>query len=290
MNPFDLAFPDMPTYEGQWQPIYFEPVVGSGERITIAVAAIGSTGEFKVVQAIRTELLECLYGINANRIHSMINLIITSSNNYIKKNQTLSSWPAPFDGVILGPPTRALDTELNGIIKQAITFSSSLSSLALDAEREDDEQVQPKRYAAQFSKNIQNELNQINPKLLESFNQKIQVSDSDVMTTYGFMNDQYVSNFGLLIPTRMSNSLNSIKAKLFDIEVLKKSNYLMIPESFEVIIGAPSLSDPTLSDKAIHRVKNTLEMIEEIASKEDINVFRAENARSAAQHINELAA
>jgi hypothetical protein len=36
MNSFDLVFPEMPTYQGYWQPIYFEPVVGSGERITVA--------------------------------------------------------------------------------------------------------------------------------------------------------------------------------------------------------------------------------------------------------------
>ena len=290
MNSFDLEFPVMPTYKGYWYPIYFEPVVGSGERITVAVAAIGTLGEYQVIQAIRTELLECLYGIHAPRIHSMIDLIISSSQTCLKQNKDLSKWKAPFDGVILGAMVDALDTGLKGILKQGIRLSSSLSSLALDAERDDEEELQPKRYASQFSKNIQQELKLINPTMLSSFNQKVQISDSEIMTTYGFMNDNYASNFGLLIPTRMSISLNSIKAKLFDIEALKKSAYLMKPERFDMIIGTPSLDDPTLSDKAIDKLKNTLEMIEEIAFKEDINIFRADNAHSAAAHINQFAA
>lgn len=290
MSTIDMIFPEMPLYEGSWQPIYFEPVVGSGERVTIAVAAYGVTGEFQIIQSIRSELLECLYGINAPKIHSMIELILLSSRNYFKQYKTLDSWKPPFDGVFLGHVSRALDEDLPGILKQAIRFSSSLSSLALDAERDEEEELQPKRYSAKFSKNIQTELHSINSSLNDSFNQKVKVSGSDVLTTFGFMNDRYVSNFGLLVPTRMSGSLNSIKAKIFDIEALKKSSYLMVPERFEVIIGTPSFSDPTLSDKAVTRLKDTLEMVEEIALKEDICVFRAETAFAAAEHINKVAA
>ena len=288
MNSFD--FPEMPTYSGYWQPIYFEPVLGSGERITIAVVAIGNTGEFQVIQAIRTELLECLYGNRASHIHSMINLVIASSHKCISKYKNLLEWQAPFSGLILGEGVQALDKDLNGIVRQAIQFSSSLSSLAIDAERDDDEQVQPRKYASQFATNIQKELKIINPSLNDCFNQKIKVSGSDVMTSYGFMNELYASNFGLLLPTRMSTSLNSVKAKIFDIEALKKSNYLMMPEHFEMIIGTPSLDDPTLSEKAVIRLKNTLEMVEELALKEDIKVFRVNTAIDAANHINSVAA
>ncbi|EIN5961132.1 hypothetical protein ACYVL9_002966 [Vibrio fluvialis] len=290
MSSIDMIFPEMPEYKGAWQAIYFEPVVGSGERVTIAVAGFGVSGEFQIIQSIRSELLECLYGINAPRIRSMIDMVIQSSRAYYSREKTLKAWKAPIDGVFLGQLTQALDYDLTGILKQAIRFSSSLSSLALDAERDDEEEDQPKRYSAKFSKSIQTELYAINSALDDSFNQKIKVSESDVLTPYGFMNDRYVSNFGLLVPTRMSGSLNAIKARIFDIEALKKSNYLMKPQRFEVIIGTPSFSDPTLSDKSIIRLKDTLEMVEEIALKENINVFRAESALEAAKHINVMAA
>ncbi|AVF75857.1 hypothetical protein AL539_20060 [Vibrio alginolyticus] len=290
MSSIDMIFPEMPQYEGSWQAIYFEPVVGSGERVTIAVAAFGVSGECQIIQSIRSELLECLYGINAPRIRSMIDMVLQSSRTYYRSEKTLQGWIAPFDGVFLGQLTRALDDDLTGILKQAIRFSSSLSSLALDADRDEDEDVQPKRYSAKFSKNIQTELYNINSSLDDAFNQKVKVSESDVLTAFGFMNDRYVSNFGLLVPTRMSGSLNAIKARIFDIEALKKSSYLMMPERFEVIIGTPSFSDPTLSDKSIVRLKDTLEMVEEIALKENINVFRAETALDAAKHINRMAA
>ncbi|MFT4927515.1 MAG: hypothetical protein ACI8WB_003626 [Phenylobacterium sp.] len=289
MSAFNLTFPEMPSYQGSWQSIYLEPVIGSGERITIATVAISASGEYKVIQAIGDELLDCLYGTHAIQMQNMIDLIISSLNNCLAEHGRLECWQAPIDGVILGQSSVALDTDLDGILRQAIRFTASLSALALDADRTDDE-LQPKKYAAQFAANIQEELRRINPSLLNAFNQKVKISQSDILTSFGFLNDRYVANFGLLIPTKMSVSLNSIKAKLFDIESLKKSNYLLMPNKFEVVIGIPALDDPTLSDKAIHRLRSTLEMVEELAFNENIAIYRAENAKSAAQHIIKFAA
>ena len=289
MNSLDQMFPKMPSYRGVWAPVFLEPIVGSGERVTIAVIAISKNNEYKVIQAIRNELLDCLYGMNSVNIQDMIDFVIKSFHTTIKKNNTIDNWVSPFDGVILGKKVEAIDESLDGILRQAIRFSSSLSTLALDADRNDDE-VQPRRYAEQFSKNIQSELKLIKPWLLSSFNQRIKLSDAEIMTSYGFINDRYASNFGLLIPTRMSVSLNSVKAKLFDLEKLRKSQYLMKPTTIEVIIGTPYLEDPTLTDKSVERLKSSLEMIEEFAYKEDIKVFRAESAKVAAEHISLIAA
>ena len=52
-----------PLYQGAWQAIYMEPIVGSGEKITIAIMALGiDKKDTKVIQAIRPELIDCLYG------------------------------------------------------------------------------------------------------------------------------------------------------------------------------------------------------------------------------------
>ncbi len=40
MSVLDSIFPELPTYKGVWHPIYLEPIVGSGERVTVAVVAI----------------------------------------------------------------------------------------------------------------------------------------------------------------------------------------------------------------------------------------------------------
>ncbi|MFC4653542.1 hypothetical protein ACFO3I_00755 [Rheinheimera marina] len=289
MNTLESLFPSNPNYAGRWHAIYLEPIVGSGEKISIGVLAIGADSQYKVIQAIRAELLDCLYGSQAENMQSMIDWVLTSAREELKQHGTICKWSPPFSGVKLSKEYQAADENIEGILKQAIRFTSSLSTLALDAEREDDE-YQPRKYSEHWTKSISDELKIIAPHFGSNFNRKIKVGDANILTTYGFLTDQYVTNFGLLIPTRLSASLNTIKAKLFDLETLKRSNLLIKPEKYEIIIGTPSFNDPTLSDKSIKRLKETLGMISELSEDENIGLFQAESASQAANHIFEVAA
>lgn len=289
MNTLEELFPSEPTYFGTWQTLYLEPIVGSGERISVAVVAIGNNNQYRIIQAIRTELLECLYGAQSQNMQSIIDWLIESASNELKIHRSLSEWAAPFGGVILGSMHPAADDSIEGILKQAIRFTASLSTLALDAEREEDE-FQSKRYSEQWATSIFEEIKTINPHLSNCFKKRLKISESNLLTSFGFMNEKYVSNFGLLVPTRLSTSLNNVKAKLFDLEALKKSQVLIKPQIYEIIIGTPSLSDPTLTDTSVKRLRETIDMVTEVAASEDIKLFRAENAREAAIHINEIAA
>jgi len=289
MKEFENIFPESPDYNGTWHAIYMEPIVGSGERITVAVAAIKSKSEFKVIQAIRSELLDCLYGAQSSNMQNMINWLVESASKFISDVGSLDQWVAPFDGVNCTKSTHATDINLDGVLRQAIRFSASLSTLSLDAERMDEDQ-QPRRYIERWATNIANELAIINSDLTPYLRQKIKIGTSKVYTNYGFLNDRYVSNFALLMPSNLSSSLNTVKAKLLDLETLKKSQYLLMPEKFEMIIGTPPFSDPTLSDKSLDNLKNSIELVKEIAGQEGVSVFNTDNANEAATQINKSAA
>lgn len=289
MNTLEELFPSEPTFYGTWQTLYLEPIIGSGERISVAVVAIGSDNQYRIIQAIRSELLECLYGKKSQNMQSIIDWLIESASNELKIHRSLSEWVAPFDGVKIGSIHPAADDSIEGVLKQAIRFTASLSTLALDAEREEGE-FQPKRYSEQWATSIFDEIKTINPNLSKCFKKRLKISESDVLTTFGFMNDKYVSNFGLLVPTRLSTSLSNVKAKLFDLEALKKSQALIKPQVYEIVVGTPSLSDPTLTDTSVKRLRETIDMVTEVAASESIKLFRAESAREAAIHINEIAA
>lgn len=289
MNTLENIFPDNPSLKGVWHAIYLEPIIGSGERITVAVAAITSSSEFSVIQAIRSELLDCLYGMQAQNIQNMITWLISSATEFITSSGSLDGWKAPFEGVICTDATHASDSSIDGILKQAIRFSASLSTLSLDAERDEDDQ-QPRKYTSRWATHIADELKLINPSLLPFLKQKISLGGSGVQTTFGFLNDKYVSNFSLLIPSNLSSSLTSVKAKILDLESLRKSQLLIQPEKFELIIGVPSFSDPTLSDRSLTNLRRNFELVRELAEQEGIAVFSADNASQAAQQIHDSAA
>ena len=289
MNTLDNLFPENPSFKGTWHAIYLEPIVGSGERITVAVAAINSKSEFNVIQAIRSELLDCLYGVQSQNIQNMINWLIDSASKFIQSSGGLENWKAPFEGVVCTDATPASDNSIDGILRQAIRFSASLSTLSLDAERDNDDQ-QPRTYTARWATHIADELRTVNPHLTSYLKQKIKIGGSGLQTTFGFLNDKYVSNFALLMPSNLSSSLTSVKAKILDLENFKKSATLVKPEKFELIIGTPPFSDPTLSDRSLTNLKKNIELVKEIAEQEEISVFNTDNANQAALQINKSAA
>lgn len=288
MNTLENLFPKAPAYKGVWHAIYLEPIVGSGERVTVAVAAIASQSEFNVIQAIRSELLDCLYGTQSQNIQNMINWLIESATDCIKVAGCLDNWDVPFEGVICSDPVQALDGNIDGILRQAVRFSASLSTLSLDADRDDDQQ--PKTYSSRWATSIAEELRVINPQLTSFLKQKIKIGDTRIQTSFGFLNSSYASNFALLVPSNLSSSLTTVKAKILDLETFQKSQFLTKPEKYEIIIGTPSYSDPTLSDKSLSNLKNNIEFIKEIAAQEKIQVFNTDNACEAAKHISESAA
>lgn len=144
MNTLDALFPVIPSYSGHWRTIYLEPIIGSGERIAIVVFAIGSDRRLKVAQSIRVELLDCLYGLQAGNIQSMIDWIILSLHDAYKSKGNLDNWIPPFGGVTCGAFIEAADHDIDGILKQAVRFTASLSNIALDADRTEEEE-EPKR-------------------------------------------------------------------------------------------------------------------------------------------------
>lgn len=249
MNLIDIDFPELPTFKGQWYAIYLEPVIGSGERLTIANAAIGGDGQAKVIQAIRPELLDCLYGEKADNMQSLIDWVVQSAQAHLCNTHTMTDWKPPFGGVFTSNSNDALDADIDGILKQSTMLSSSLGNIAMDAKRSTEESF-GKKQGDRFAKSIRGEMEQVNNRLLSGFGTKVKLSSIDISTTMGFLNDRYMANFAVMSPSNVTGSLQSIKSKMFD----------------------------------------SLKMLEECATKDNMSLFRANNAKDVALHINSLAA
>ena len=118
-------FPPMPPCRGVWLPIYIEPIMGSGERITIIIAAVAKV-EGKAIRAISTDTAMRLYGHKA--LSDQIELILVSVQEFLKKNQNIEAWKPPLSGVFIGRLRDAASNDIDGIINQGLTMSASLYS------------------------------------------------------------------------------------------------------------------------------------------------------------------
>ena len=277
-------FPQIPNFKGEWRAIQLEPIIGSGERITVAISVLGQNGEHKAIQAIRPELLECLYGNKSKDMMKLIELIIQSVSS---QSDNLQEWKPPFEGLILSKAHHTSSKDIYGILRQAIQLSSSLSKLSLAAEHyEENISEQVKTAESRRSASIENEVITKNKKLRTFFNVSAKIGNSQIKTRFNFLTDNYASNFAVFNPHSASQSTTIIKSKLVDLERLEKAQGLFNVEKRELILGLPDFkNDVTLSDKVIKNAENYLIMYEEIASSQEIKIFKTSTPALAAKHL-----
>ena len=118
-----------PLIKGEWMPVYFEPIFMSGERITIAIAAISEKNDILVFNTLRLPIIKTIYKERAEEIIGLIELTTNSLHKFIVENKTLRNWTPPLKGIILGNITPAEGVEFKHIVNQGIRASSSFSVL-----------------------------------------------------------------------------------------------------------------------------------------------------------------
>ncbi|MDY5106087.1 MAG: hypothetical protein SPE78_02910 [Actinobacillus minor] len=284
-------FPELPRFKGEWRAIQLEPIVGSGERITVAISALGQNGEHKAIQAIRPELLECLYGNKAKDISNLISLILYS----VKAQHTnLNEWVAPFEGVIMTSAQKTISEDIDGILRQAIQLSASLSSLALTVEHNEETQSsQVKKENARWANTIKELVISRKPALKVYFDAQYQATEkSPIKSKLSFAAPNYVANIGILQPTRLSPSVQSLKSKILDIEIFNDNLPLFKEREItkEIIVGIPNIEeDITLSNRNIQSIKDYVELLHEISDKQNILLHTVNSHNQAANRIIRMA-
>ncbi|MVT81193.1 hypothetical protein [Pantoea agglomerans] len=287
----DLSiFPVKPTYSGKWWAISFEPIVGSGEKINAIIVVRGDDGKFSVNQSIRDEVLEAIYGTKSYAIKDMIIWVKRSLQSHLEVKKHLSDWSSPVSGFLVSKTSNALDDTLLGIAKQAMRLTASLGTLTLEAERDEEDDRPNQKQSEQWARKIYDEALILNPKLADSFGSRIQLSSTKLHTKFGFYNDKYASNFGLLVPSRLSASISSVKAKVYDLESLTRSEMILKPDVLDVIVGIPSFDDPTIPPKTLDSIRGHVDEMTELALRENINFITVNTASQAAQRIVKIAA
>ncbi|EPJ7982317.1 hypothetical protein L4Z68_001324 [Pseudomonas aeruginosa] len=115
-------FPPLPEHEATWQAIYMEPVMCSGERITVAVIAFDRDG-CEVLKVLTQPRLSALFGPQADAMSSMIDMVVEAASRQ-GATGSLEGFQSPLSGVSLGKPREALGDDRADVLQQAASLSS----------------------------------------------------------------------------------------------------------------------------------------------------------------------
>lgn len=259
-----------PLIKGEWMPLYFEPILMSGERITIAVAAISENNDTIVFNTLQLPIIKAMYKERAEEIIGLIDFITDSLRQFVIENKTLRNWIPPLTGVIKGKITPAEGIEFKHIVNQGIRASSSLSVLYTGLENVKEEKIHERVTTA-----VKDNLISINKEYRKYLNKPIDLNDTR-KRHYSFLNPNFTSN--IVIATNGSYSINSGLVKVMDIIDLR-SEPMWGFKKLEIIITKPLRKK---MDEAVSK------QIQDMAMRYNVPFFIIDSTPiDIAQHIHE---
>ena len=275
-DPKGIDFPKRrDAVHGEWAPIYIEPVVGSGERICVGVAAVNDSAAL-VVPVVAVDRLECIYGNGVDAILLASRVALEYTRDTLGKHgvRALKTWKAPMDGLYIGPGVRSEGATLEEIARTGMTASSSLVEKLADTDEEAEG-----RGGGMTTNRLEELIKQrviaVRPPLEGRFRVQRQVRDNARPATIGFIGEKIAANFGMLLPGRLGPLVDVSKAKLWDLAQLRgdvKSGELFSQQlnRFELLLYRPRDESPEYSLRQMRGIQEAVVELEAEADKVDI--------------------
>lgn len=242
----DLSeFPQMPSYEAEWAPVYLEPIIKSGERLTIAVVA-RSGNDVSGCLAISEKALKCLYGEQASGMRRMMTVALEQAIEHARHSFD-GEFRSSIQGVKLGRLRQGLGTNMRHILQQACSLSASLSSVHADLL-----EMEPEEDAITIEHNLSQLRSDIQAKVLDAlpytrsrFN--IPLNQHLVEGARGnlfFAGNKVAANVARIKPSRqISRHVDGAKSRLWDLHQLKHKAHDMPQTHFTLLIWTPTSLD-----------------------------------------------
>lgn len=297
MKDFMASFPSVPTCFGEWMAIYLEPMVNSGERITIAIAAKTFEGEYAVHRALTEPQLRCLYGSKADDINSLIAIITNSLSIHLGKSSDMQAWLPPFTGVEFGSIHQAADESLNGILSQGLERCASLSQL-IDESDEDllesqEQQEIARGMQTRWRDSVLTSVKQLNSSLIDSFGSRLNPYKKKNLEV-DFSSKKLVAGMVMLpLGQGLADAERAAKIRLHDLLQARHMHRDLVGNDeaqFEIIVQTEDLLGPRATKRTRNRVNSTLQRIRYASSIDEISFFEGNTPTQVARHIVERAA
>lgn len=271
----DSLFPSIPAFYAQWKAIYFEPVVNSGEKITVLIV-VKTKDSIEAYEALHPTVIDNLYGSKSKSFISLVQLI---KKELIKNNGEV---PTAFEGVSDGVWHAAQSSDLKGIFRQGLYKSASLGAVALKGLYESDETyIDNDQIDNRWSNRVKQALLELAPNYIDNFDVKIKVG-RDVKINCGFHTGLYTAKFNIC----SSQTISRMKANLMDLQILDSHH---VSDRFDLILQLPSDSDLRVSQKSLALMRENISILkDEIKEKRNINIFSCNTEYEGAIRIIEM--
>ncbi len=280
-------FPKLPNYPFSWRSIQVEPILLSGERITIGAIIQGVDKALVAAKLISASKLKKVYGNEfGSKISDALSICVNSAEEFYLNKSLTTEWTPPLGGFYLNNVNSSVAENIEEALMIAASYCSSFS-VSLDSERVNS--IKPNISAPEsWRKSIIDAVRVKNVDLAHCFDKKVAITGSGVPISFGFVSHNYAAHFDAISDIKsIQHSLVRAQSKLWQLDRLRDNlDNLFPPEECELLIQTPS----KLEDREADVVNEFISELEYEASRRELGIYASSSVDSAAIHLIDKAA
>ncbi len=282
------GFPVLPQFKASWCPIYWEPIEGSGERITFAIVSKSATGS-RIHSVLRPPVVRALYGNKHAGVRGFFELVADSLTDHFNHGKSPTTWMPPISGIHVGGWRESLSNSLDGIVAQAVAQASSLSwaDTAFYQEFGAMEDTKQRPVRKRMGELVKEYVGQRRQDLLPFFDQEGKLVDDGVPVRFGFVSPRLVAQFGLLRPSDLGRSYKDARGRLWELQ--KAANRAPFAYA-SLILHVPDRDDVMFDDAEIESAEKAFEELRLEARDDKVEVLPVHSTEEAGDAVLKLAA
>lgn len=275
------------SYKAIAAPIYWEPMMGSGERIVGAVAAVGEDGQVTTVQALNPAALRALFqsqGTNAARI---LGWVCESMKAQLEAESQLDRLKAPLSGFQVGDPVEYIGDDMEDVTLQVKTLYAAFANAQTESE------VVENSFPLRDSHSVQEEV-------IGHVKRIAGIRASDILTDGGQVQVQDGDRWHFLdIPVHTGSKVGAITSACYRTSDTVEKNLLRAHSSLTTMtarngiaggVFIASLPDvPGVSKQLLDQIDTCIDELAWRMRQASIDVHVRDNSEELAQDIIEFA-
>lgn len=266
------------TYSMNWAPVLMEPILGSGERIAIAIVGRLADGTARVLPLLNDTFLSRVARAEAGEVREVVHMVMESLAVHIDHSASLSDWSPPLEGVFLGEVREAYSDDLEETLSRASSFVSFFHS---PFEQQKGTIANISRAA--WNREVISILLGQRQELRRNLDVEVRLGKMDVHPVrFTFFNQEYAALTFPFNASGLKQKVEAARAILWELLLLEDSpSYIFKPKHRELIAG--SLLEK--SDQGADLVAEAIEEIESEADRRGVQVVRVDSSLQAADRI-----
>ncbi|MBK1699768.1 hypothetical protein [Thiococcus pfennigii] len=292
---FKALFPPLPGVTATGAALFLEPIMGSGERLCVGLAAVLADNTYRVAPVLRRETARCLVGEKADSLLGLMQVGLDSLDSHLERGENLASWTPPMQGLTLGPLAQGHVEDLPMMLRAMARNHAFLATLAaFDATEQGEPSSDDEAEAdIEWLKRVRHAVQTRRPALDGHFGRRIKLRNVRGETRIDYFGSRLAAQLCRLTPgASISRHVRTAKSKLWDLEALRDigTDGVFRPASYELLIYRPRDDDPSYSERQIARLHDALSELEAAGDRQQLRVRPVQTVNDAASRIIEAEA